>query len=64
LLAAQEGDDFMSRTVASVLAGLALVLPARAADDVSLKKVKYDELTKFIKAQKGKVVVLDVWATY
>ncbi|HKB34999.1 MAG TPA: hypothetical protein VKD72_01010 [Gemmataceae bacterium] len=54
----------MTRTVASVLAGLALVLPARAADQVSLKKVKYDELTKFIKAQKGKVVVLDVWATY
>ncbi len=53
----------MTRTVASVLAGLALVLPARAAE-VSLKKVKHDELTKFIKAQKGKVVVLDVWATY
>ena len=55
----------MTRSVASVLFGLALVLPARAADDgVTLKKVKYDELTKFVKAQKGKVVVLECWATY
>ena len=55
----------MMRTVASVLAGLVLVLPTSAAEDgVTLKKVKYDELAKFIAGQKGKVIVLDVWATY
>ena len=55
----------MIRTIVSVLAGLVLVFPARAADDgVTLKNAKYDELKKFIAAQKGKVVVLDVWATY
>jgi hypothetical protein len=55
----------MTRLVASVFAGLALVLPARAADEgVTLKKSKYDGLAKFIAAQKGKVVLVDVWATY
>ena len=55
----------MTHTIVSVFAGLVLVLPASAADEgVTLKKAKYDELTKFIAAQKGKVVVLDVWATY
>ena len=55
----------MTRTVVSIFAGLVLVFPASAAEDgVTLKKVKYDELTKFIAGQKGKVIVLDVWATY
>ena len=55
----------MTCLVASVFAGLALVLPARAADEgVTVKKVKYDELAKFLTAQKGKVVLVDVWATY
>jgi hypothetical protein len=55
----------MIRSIASVLAGLVLVFPVSAAEEgVTLKKAKYDELTKFIKAQKGKVIVLDVWATY
>ena len=54
----------MIRTVVSVLAGLVLVHPASADDDVTLKKAKYDELTKFVAGQKGKVIVLDVWATY
>ena len=42
----------------------ALLASAAAADDVTLKKVKYDDLTKFITAQKGKVVVVDFWASY
>ena len=55
----------MIRTVVSILAGLSLAFPTLAADDgVTLKKVKYDELTKFVAGQKGKVIVLDVWATY
>lgn len=55
----------MTRTVVSVVAGLVLVLGARAAENgVTLKKAKYDELKQFLAGQKGKVVVLDVWATY
>jgi thiol-disulfide isomerase/thioredoxin len=41
--------------------------PARAADappGVDLRVVKYDALTDAIKAQKGKVVVVDVWAEF
>jgi thiol-disulfide isomerase/thioredoxin len=41
--------------------------PARAADPpatVDLRVVKYDALTDAIKAQKGKVVVVDVWADF
>jgi len=29
-----------------------------------LKTVKYDDLAKFVAAQKGKVVVVDFWASY
>jgi hypothetical protein len=43
---------------------LALLAPAVLADDVSLRKVKYDDLTKYIAGHKGKVVVVDFWATY
>lgn len=40
-----------------------LVAPAWAGDGkVGLKQVKYDELTKLIADQKGKVVVVDFWA--
>jgi len=38
----------------------AVVLPA----DVGLQVVKMPELKKAIAAQKGKVVVMDVWADY
>ena len=48
----------------AVVAGLVLLAPARAADDVTLRKAKYDELAKFITGQKGKVVLVEVWATY
>ena len=51
--------------LAASFAALALTLPAaRAADDVTLKKVKYDELARVIAGHKGKVVVVDFWATY
>jgi hypothetical protein len=51
---------FLTATVAAVLA----VMPAAADEAVTLRRVKYDELTKFLAAQKGKVVVVDFWATY
>jgi len=42
---------------------LCLAAPARAGDGkVELKLVKYDELTKLLADQKGKVVVIDFWA--
>ena len=35
-----------------------------AEETVTLKKVKYDALSKAIAQHKGKVVVVDFWATY
>ena len=35
-----------------------------AASGVELKAVKYDQLAEAIQAQRGKVVVMDVWAEY
>lgn len=43
---------------------LTAVLPMAQAQEVPLKKIKYDELTKLINSHKGKVVVVDFWATY
>lgn len=43
---------------------LVAVLPAYAADEeVKLAKIKYEDLGKFVVAQKGKVVLVDFWAT-
>src|SRR5262249_32713344 len=40
-----------------------LAAPSRGEENkVELKPVKYDELTKLIANQKGKVVVVDFWA--
>jgi hypothetical protein len=51
------------RTMLSALLIVA-VLPVRAADEaVTLTKVKYEELGKFVVSQKGKVVVVDFWST-
>ena len=46
------------------LFGLALLAgPTRAEEGkVKLKLVKYEELTKILAGQKGKVVVIDFWA--
>jgi hypothetical protein len=53
---------------ASVLIGLALVLtgcnndaPTESSSAVTLKKAKVSDVKDYIKAQKGKVVVMDVW---
>jgi hypothetical protein len=55
----------MTRLAACLTLALALpATPARAAEEVTLKKVKYDELTRLIAGHKGKVVVVDFWASY
>lgn len=46
-----------------------LLVPVDAAapssgDGVELKTVKYSELTKAVREQRGKVVVIDVWADF
>jgi hypothetical protein len=45
------------------LVGLLCISTAASADDkVEVKLIKYDELSKFIASQKGKIVVVDFWA--
>jgi thiol-disulfide isomerase/thioredoxin len=38
-----------------------LVVPAFAQDKVDVRTMKYDDLTKLIRDNRGKVVVVDVW---
>ena len=38
--------------------------PAPPPAEITLNPIKYDALAEAIKAEKGKVVVVDVWATY
>ncbi len=38
-----------------------LVVPAFAQDKVDVRTMKYDDLTKLIRENRGKVVVVDVW---
>ena len=55
------------RRAAPLIAAFAFaaVVPAQPpADGVELTVVKWPELDKAIAAQKGTVVVLDVWAEY
>jgi thiol-disulfide isomerase/thioredoxin len=42
----------------------ALLAGSRDTQEVSLQSVKLDQLTAAIKAQKGKVVILDIWSVY
>src|SRR4051794_37042332 len=51
-------------TTASASPDAAANVPAPAPAEVTLNTVKYLELADAIKAQKGNVVVVDVWATY
>jgi hypothetical protein len=59
-----QGDKFVKRLLTALaLVGLLCTSSAVSADDkVDLKLTKYDELTKFIASQKGKIVVVDFWA--
>jgi hypothetical protein len=61
----------MSRTnrILLLAAAAALAAPAVADDkpaaaEVELKSVKYDALKAAVRAQRGKVVVVDVWAEF
>ena len=47
----------------ALFAALALAAPA-AADDVKLEITSLDGLLKAVADHKGKVVVIDVWATF
>jgi thiol-disulfide isomerase/thioredoxin len=55
-------------TCAGLLAVAAVALTGRAADEpaktVSVSEVKFDELDKAVADRKGKVVVVDFWATW
>jgi len=54
----------MPRTAPLALLGLLLLgsAPAQPSADVTLKVAKYDELAAFVRAHRGKVVVVDCWA--
>jgi thiol-disulfide isomerase/thioredoxin len=60
----------MCRAVGLVILVAALAPPAAAdpppagAGDVKLQVVKYDRLVEEVRAARGKVVVVDAWATY
>jgi hypothetical protein len=44
---------------------LAAILPATvAAQEVTYRKIRYDELGKYVVAQKGKVVVVEFWNAF
>ena len=47
-----------------VLALIGSVPAAAQESEVKLEKIKYDQLGKTIRDLKGKVVVVDFWATY
>ena len=43
---------------------LAVAASSAPAQEVTFTKIKYDALAKVIESHKGKVVVVDFWATY
>jgi thiol-disulfide isomerase/thioredoxin len=45
-------------------AAAALLAGSRDTKEISLQSIKLDQLTAAIKAQKGKVVILDLWGVY
>jgi thiol-disulfide isomerase/thioredoxin len=47
-----------------LLAAALGVAAAQPADKVTLRQVKYGELSKLIRGHKGKVVVVDFWASW
>jgi hypothetical protein len=51
----------MRRSIGLALPALLLLSTAAPAADVTLKTVKYPELAKLVRAQKGKVVIVDFW---
>ena len=49
---------------ALVCCGVTSAAPPNDGDSVELKVVKYDELESAVRAEKGKIVVIDIWAEY
>jgi thiol-disulfide isomerase/thioredoxin len=45
----------------TALLAMLVAIPAMAADKVELNVMKYEDLTKLIKDNKGKVIVVDFW---
>jgi hypothetical protein len=43
---------------------LLIILPARAEDKVNVKVVKYADLAEAVRLSKGKIVVVDFWASW
>ena len=44
---------------------MATILPAAVSgQEVTYKKIRYDELGKYVVAQKGKVVVVEFWNAF
>lgn len=39
-------------------------VPAKAADEITISKVNLEGLMKAVAAHKGKIVVIDIWATF
>ena len=54
----------MRRATHFVLGISLLALLTAAEPKISVRNVKYDELTKEIRGLKGKVVVVDFWGEY
>jgi thiol-disulfide isomerase/thioredoxin len=54
--------------VVALVVGVGLVMlssaPARSPEGVELKVVRYPELAAAVRAQVGKVVVVDIWGTF
>jgi hypothetical protein len=47
-----------------VYCGATSSAPPNDAETIELKVVKYDELETAVRAEKGKIVVVDIWAEY
>jgi thiol-disulfide isomerase/thioredoxin len=55
---------FSIRFLGLLVAAGSVALAAGGAPEVRIEVVKYGQLAEAVRAQKGKVVVVDVWATY
>jgi thiol-disulfide isomerase/thioredoxin len=52
------------RALFAALLALFLAAPAFAEDKVAVRVMKYDDLTKLIKENQGKVIVVDFWQDF
>lgn len=54
----------MLRSILSVGILTAMTISVQAADEVKIEKVSLEGLSKAIATHKGKIVVIDIWATF